>query len=74
VYELVVCIVLRCGQGGLADDLIVDHPGQPADYTHMDGTVWTWHQGWRLVGGFRDDKAQTFGRFRNHVRAYDLVS
>jgi hypothetical protein len=34
-------IVLRGGQIGSADDLIVDHPGQPADYIHTDGTVWT---------------------------------
>ncbi len=74
VYELVVSIVLRRGQGGLADDLIVNHPGQPADYTHADGTVWTWHRGWRLVGGFQDDKGQPFGRFHTHVRAYDLAS
>jgi hypothetical protein len=29
--------------GGL-DDPIVDHLGQPADYVHSDGTVWTWHK------------------------------
>jgi len=71
VYELVVSIVLRGGQIGLADDPIVDHPRQPADYTHTDGTVWTWHNRWRLVGGFRDDKGQTF---HAHLRAYDLVT
>ena len=50
-YQLVTSIVLRGGQIGLADDLIVDHPRQPADYSHTDGTVWTWKQRWRLVGG-----------------------
>ncbi|HEX2322308.1 MAG TPA: hypothetical protein VHJ18_25280 [Streptosporangiaceae bacterium] len=32
-----------------ADDPIVEHPDQPADYRHTD--VWTWHQRWRVVGG-----------------------
>jgi hypothetical protein len=73
VYDLVVSIVLRRGQGGLAADLIVDHPEQPADYIHADGTVWTWHQRWRLAGGFQDGKGSTFGRFHTHVRAYDLA-
>jgi hypothetical protein len=49
-YQLVTSIVLRGGQIGLADDLIVHHPRQAADYTHTDGTVWTWKQRWRLVG------------------------
>jgi hypothetical protein len=53
-------IVLRGAQIGLANDPIVDHPDQPADYTHMDGTVWTWRQRWRIVGGV-------------HLRLYDLV-
>ena len=61
VYDLVVSIVLRGAQIGLADDPIVDHPGQPADYTHTDGTVWTWQQRWRRVGGV-------------HLRLYDLVA
>jgi hypothetical protein len=34
-----------------ADDPIAEHPDQPADYRHTDGTVWTWHQRWRVVGG-----------------------
>lgn len=71
VYELVVSIVLCGDQIGLADDPIVDHPGQPADYVHTDGTIWTWHRGWRLVGGWRDDKGRTF---HTHLRAYDLVT
>jgi hypothetical protein len=29
---------------------IVDHPGQPADYLHTDGTVWTWKGRWRPLG------------------------
>jgi hypothetical protein len=45
-------IVLRGHQIGLAHDPIVDHPGQPADYTHTDGTIWTWkQQRVRIVGG-----------------------
>jgi hypothetical protein len=43
-------IVLRIGG---TDDPIVEHPGQPADYVHTDGTVWTWLGRWRLVGGVR---------------------
>jgi hypothetical protein len=59
-------IVLRTGDG----DPIVDHPGQPEDYVHIDGTVWTWHERWRLVGGVREGD-----RFigRQLLRAYDLV-
>lgn len=34
-------IALRSNRTGLATDLIVDHPGQPADYIHTNGTVWT---------------------------------
>lgn len=54
-------IVLRGGQIGLPDDPIVDHLGQPADYTHTDGTVWTWQERWRIVGGVP-------------LRMYDLVA
>jgi hypothetical protein len=40
---------------------MVDHPRQPADYVHTDGTVWTWKERWRpLAGG-------------QHMRVYDLV-
>ena len=46
-------IVLRGHQIGLASDPIVDHAGQPADYIHTDGTVWTWQERWRIVGGVR---------------------
>jgi len=53
-------IVLRDVQKGFADDPIVEHPGQPADYTHTDGTVWTWQERWRIVGGI-------------HLRMYELV-
>jgi hypothetical protein len=52
VYELVVSIVLRGEQIGLEYDPIVDHPGQPADYIHTDGTVWTRKQRWRISGPF----------------------
>jgi hypothetical protein len=71
-YELVTSIMLRGAQIGLADDPIVDHPRQPADYTHTDGTIWTWRKRWRLVGGVRDDKG--FFHFRTHLRMYDLVT
>jgi hypothetical protein len=63
-------IVLRGGQIGLANDPIVDHPGQPADYVHTDGTVWTWRERWRLVGGVQDDEGWTG---RAQLRMYDLV-
>jgi hypothetical protein len=60
-------IVLRTGG---ADDPIVHHPGQPDDYVHSDGTVWTWHERWRLVGGVRDGD-RIVGRDR--LRMYDPV-
>ena len=52
-------IVLRL-QDSEAEDPIVDHPGQPGDYAHPDGTTWTWEQRWRIVDGA-------------HLRAYDLA-
>jgi hypothetical protein len=53
--------------------VIVDHPGQPADYVHGDGTVWTWHQRWHLVGGVpAHDGMGMVGR--THLRAYDLAT
>jgi hypothetical protein len=61
-------IVLRTGR---EEDPIVDHPGQPADYVHADGTVWTWHQRWRLIGGVREGE-RIVGRV--HLRAYELVT
>ena len=60
-------IVLRIGN----DRLLVDHPGQPADYVHTDGTVWTWHERWHLVGGARGGE-WIVGSI--HLRAYDLVT
>ena len=60
-------IVLRIG----SDRLIVDHPGQPADYVHTDGTVWTWRERWHLIGGVRD-RDRVVGRI--HLRAYDLLT
>jgi hypothetical protein len=55
-------IVLRGREVGEENDVTVDHPGQPADYVHKDGTVWR-HQ---------DDQA-----YRNvdgvHLRVYDLL-
>jgi hypothetical protein len=61
-------IVLRTSAG---DRLIVDHPGQPEDYVHVDGTVWTWQGRWHLVGGVRDGD-RIVGRL--HLRAYDPVT
>jgi hypothetical protein len=60
-------IVLRTGA---ANDPIVDHPGQPADYLHSDGTGWTWLGRWRLVGGVREGDRIVD---RDHLRLYDLV-
>jgi len=62
-------IVLRTGG---VEDPIVDHPGQPADYVHNDGTVWTWQaRRWRPVGGDRDGE-RIAGRVV--LRLYDLVT
>ena len=72
VYDLPVRIMLRGDQIGLANDPVVDHPGQPADYTYKDGTVWTWLRRWRIVGGELGDlPGQRVGG--THVRVYDLV-
>jgi len=55
-------IVLRGLEVGEEGDPIVDHPGQPADSVHTDGTVWTWQaKRWRPLGGGR------------YLRVYDLV-
>jgi hypothetical protein len=62
-------IVLYPFEGG---DLIVDHPGQPADYVHTDGTVWTWNQRWRVVGRGLDERGGRRGG--THLRMYDLVT
>jgi hypothetical protein len=44
------------------DNPMVDHPGQPEDYVHTDGTIWTWKGRWRpSLGGGR------------HMRVYDLA-
>ena len=53
-------IVLRAYGAGEAGDPVADHPGQPGDYVHPDGTVWTWKERWRIVSG-------------THLRLYDLV-
>lgn len=53
-------VVLGGHEAGEWNDPIVDHPGQPADYVHTDGTVWTWRDRWRIVGGV-------------HLRLYDLA-
>jgi hypothetical protein len=44
-------IILRDPNVTSGDELIVQRPGQPADYVHTDGTVWTWRERWRPVGG-----------------------
>jgi hypothetical protein len=54
------------------DDLIVDHPGQPADYVHGDGTRWTWQQRWRVVGGVIHERGGRRGG--THLRMYDRVT
>jgi hypothetical protein len=66
--ETTTRIVLRTGSD---EDPIVDHPGQPADYFHTDGTAWTWRQRWRLVGGV-DEGDRIVGPV--HVRVYDLLT
>ena len=60
--------VLRTG--GEADP-IVDHPGQPADYVHTDGTVWTWHPAMTDSRRHRDGDRMVG---RDHLRLYDLVT
>lgn len=71
VYDLQTRIMLRDRETGDLNYPVVDHPGQPADYVHTDGTVWTWLGRWRLVGGVRDNKGLIFDRI--HVRVYDRV-
>ena len=53
-------IVLRGAQIGLAEEPVAVHRGQPGDYVHTDGTVWTWLRRWRPVAGV-------------HLRVYDLI-
>jgi len=52
------------------DRQIVDHPAQPADYVHSDGTVWTWHERWHLVPVREAEQIVD----RIPLRAYDLVT
>lgn len=54
-----VRIMLRSDLGR-EHDVTVDHPGQPEDYTHEDGTAWTWMGRVFILRGVR-------------LRAYDLV-
>ena len=56
---------------GGTDDLIVDHPGQPADYLHTDGTLWTWRERWRPTGGVLDERGGRRGG--TLLRLYDPV-
>jgi hypothetical protein len=70
--EVETRIVLYDFTRGELIDLIVDHPGQPADYVHTDGTLWTWRERWRPVGGVIDDRGGRRGG--THLRVYDLVT
>jgi hypothetical protein len=54
-------IVLRDYPPGELNNVIVDHPEQPADYVHTDGTAWTWRSRWRLVGGVTTKEAGDAG-------------
>lgn len=64
-------IVLRDYPPGELNNVIVDHPEQPADYVHTDGTAWTWRSRWRLVGGVTDEGGGRRGATR--LRLYDQV-
>ena len=37
--RIVLRVLTAAGDPG---NPVVEHPGQPADYVHTDGTVWTW--------------------------------
>lgn len=65
-------IALRTRPEGRLVFVTVDHPEQPADYVHTNGTVWTRHQRWQLIGGVpaRDGLGMVS---RIHLRAYGLV-
>jgi hypothetical protein len=62
-------IVLR--MVGEVDDVIVAHPGQPADYVHADGTIWTWQERWRLAGGHLENGRSVGATL---LRLYSLVT
>jgi hypothetical protein len=72
VPEAETRIVLYDFRPGESIDLIVDHPGQPADYVHADGTVWTWRERWRPIDGVIDERGGRRGG--THLRVYDLVT
>lgn len=62
VYDLMPRIAMRVlTAAGYQRNPVVDHLGQPADYIHTDGTVGTWRNRWRPLGGGR------------YLRVYDLV-
>jgi hypothetical protein len=62
-YDLVTSIVLRVlAAVGDPSNPVVDHPGQPADYVHTDGAIWTWRERWRPLGD------------GHYLRVYDLVT
>jgi hypothetical protein len=67
-FETTTRIVLRTGGD---EDPIVDHPAQPSDYVHTDGTVWTWRQRWRMVGRLREEKSPSRSRSRTRLRLAD---
>jgi len=64
-------ILLRGDVAGEAIEVMVEHPEQPADYVHTDGTVWTWEGRVRLIGGVEHD-GRRVGSI--HLRVYDLVT
>ena len=74
VYDLMTRIALRVSAAaGDPNNPVVDHPEQPADYIHTDGTVWTWRERWRPVGGVPGPRG--WGRVGGHyLRVYDLVT
>ena len=66
-------IMLRVYPVGAVKDVIVEHAGQPADYVHTDGSVWTWRERWLPVGGVPGPRG--LGRVGSvHLRVYDLVT
>jgi hypothetical protein len=64
-------IMLRGVRVDDGSDLMVDHPEQPANYRHVDGTLWTWQGRWRIVGGVRLEGRRVGGA---HIRLYDLAT
>ena len=55
---------------GGTDDQVVEHPEQPEDYIHANGSRWTWVGRWRVVGG-TPHRGGTVGG--THIRVHDPV-